>query len=501
MINQSSLSSSSNPYNQKFDPDSYHRFNETHHNPDNNTLEVVYTASKTTKKFHTSDAFVRALLGPIGSGKSVACVMEMMLKSTKQKPSPQGIRKTRWVVIRNTYRELVDTTIQTFQDWFPESLGTFLRKDMKFTIKQDLPDGTVLHVEFLFRALDKPQDIKKLLSLEVTGGWINEVREIPKAILDMLIGRLGRYPNKREGGPTWFGLIMDTNPPDSDHWFYRLFEVEMPEGYALFHQPSGMSPEAENIYNLPKDYYKNMQAGKDQEWINVYVHGRYGFVQDGKPVFPEYHDDIHSTHDDILPSTSETIYVGIDFGLTPAATFGFNTASGRWVIFDELVAEDMGADNFSGALKRYIARKYPNHKIEFYGDPAGDQRAQTDEITPFQILQRNGIMAIPTYTNDFIIRREAVAMALQRLDFSGKPAFVITPGAPMLRKALAGGYKYRRMAVSGGDRFMDKPDKGRYSHVADSLQYMMLGAGEGDNVVGGYESTPIDYSITDRMIR
>jgi len=40
---------------------------------------------------------------------------------------------------------------------------------------------------------------------------------------------------------------MDTNPPDSDHWYFKLFEGEGTPGYEIFHQPSGLSPEAENI--------------------------------------------------------------------------------------------------------------------------------------------------------------------------------------------------------------------------------------------------------------
>jgi hypothetical protein len=317
----------------------------------------------------------------------------------------------------------------------------------------------------------------------------------------MLIGRLGRYPNMRDGGATWFGLIMDTNPPDSDHWWYKLFEVDDPDSYALFKQPSGVSEEAENIDNLPSGYYQKMQDGKDQEWINVYVHGNYGFVTDGKPVFPEYKDDIHHTDEEVQVDPRLTVYVGIDFGLTPAAVFGAKTASGRWIIFDELVTEDMGAANFSKLLNQMINSKYSAYTFEIYGDPAGDQRAQTDEITPFQILDANGITAWPTYTNDFIIRREAVAAPLQRLDFSGNTGFVITPGAPMVRKALAGGYKYKRVAVTGAERYQDKPDKGRYSHVSDALQYLMVGAGEGNSVVSnGNWGKELDYSQTDRMV-
>ena len=464
-------------------------------------MSVDYVASTTMNKFHNADKFVRALMGPIGSGKSVACCIEMLLISFKQRANSAGIRKSRWVVVRNTYRELVDTTIQTFFDWWPEAEGIYLKKDMKFTINKFLDDGTTAHIEFLFRALDKPDDIKKLLSLEVTGGWINEAREIPKQIMDMLIGRLGRYPNKRDGGPTRHCLLLDTNPPDSDSWWYKLFETNLPYNHAIFKQPSGITPEAENVENLPPLYYENMQAGKDKEWINVYVNGKYGFVQDGKPVYPEYKDDAHYMDDEYTPLANKTIFIGIDFGLTPAAVFGQQTASGRWIIFDELVTEDMGAKTFGRLLNTHINKIYPNHTFEIYADPAGDQRAQTDETTPFQILQSEGVTAWPTYTNDPILRREAVAGTLTRMDFSGNTGFVIGPKAIMTRKAMAGGYKYKRMAVSGQERYMDKPDKGRYSHVADALQYLMIGAGEGGKVIEteGYDDK-IDYSKSDAAV-
>ena len=84
---------------------------------------------------------------------------------------------------------------------------------------------------------------------------------------------------------------------------------------------------------------------------------------------------------------------------------------------------------------------------------------------------------------------------------AGNAGLAITPGAPEYRKALAGGYHMRRMAVTGADRFMDKPDKGKYSHVADAGQYAMLGAGEGNALVAtpGWDKA-IDYTQQDRAI-
>ena len=485
--------------------------------------------------FHVNDDFVRALMGPIGSGKSVACCVEIMKRGVEQKliynkEFPDGIRKSRWAIIRNTYRELIDTTMQTFFDWFPKRIGFYRAMDLKFTINRKLDDGTQLHIEILFRALDRPNDIKKLLSLELTGGWINEAREIPKQVLDMLQGRVGRYPAFKDFDDIppevlaevyelmendvmfselpehlskhlpWIGIIMDTNPPDSDHWWYNLFEEAQPKGFSLYHQPSARSDEAENLQNLVPGYYNNIIQGKDQEWINVYVHGMYGFIADGKPVWPEYKDDIHHTLEELPPIEGNTLYIGIDFGLTPAATIGQETASGQFQVIDELVTEDMGAVNFGRLLHEKLSREYSGFHFEIYADPAGEQRAQTDEVTPFQILWNQKIEAWPTYTNDFTVRREVVAERMQRLDFSGKPAFIIGPKAQMLRKACSGGYKYKRMQVSGQARFMDKPDKGRYSHVADACQYLMLGAIGGDAVIGGYTKKPLDYSESQRAI-
>lgn len=462
-------------------------------------MVTVYNSSKTATQFHLCDEFVRLLIGPIGSGKSVACIMELLARAYAQKPNPKGVRKTRWAIIRNSYRELQDTTLNTFFDWVPKDLGNFKTIDMKYVLKGSLDDGTQIEMEVLFRALDKPKDVKKLLSLELTGAFINEAREIPKAILDMLVGRVGRYPNARDGGPTWFGVFMDTNPPDEDHWMYRLFEEDLPNNHAVFHQPSGVSAQAENVENLPPNYYINMQAGKDPEWIKVYVHGEYGFVSDGKPIYPEFKDHIHVHHEQIFVLDKANLFVGIDFGLTPAATImQQDPADGQWQVIDELATEDMGAKRFGTMLGKLLRAKYRGHAVYITGDPAGEQRSQTDEQTPFDILSSVGVMASPAYTNDFTIRRETVANMLSTLTPMGRPSLVVSPNCRALRKGMNGGYKYRRMQVVGEDRFKETPDKGIYSHVCESLQYNALGAGEDSQILGDFEvgNVPnLDYAV------
>lgn len=426
--------------------------------------------------FMRSNAFVRGIKGPFGSGKSTACIMEIARRSRMQAKGKDGVRRTRWAIVRNTYPELKTTTIKSWHQWFPAELGTWRDSGPPTHI---IRQGDV-EMEVIFIALDRPDDISKLLSLELTGAWINEAREIPKAMLDGLTGRVGRFPSVLMGGCTWSGILMDTNPPDNDHWWYKLAEEMKPEGYAFFSQPSGLSPQAENLLGLGgNEYYKRMIAGKDPDWIKVYVHAEYGFVRDGKAIYADYRDGIHAT-DKLLFAPGMGLHMGMDFGLTPAAVFGQRTVMGHWRILSEVVTEDMGAKNFARMLKLHIADHYPNAKFaSITGDPAGDQRAATDEQTVYDILRQEGIVARPASTNDPIIRRDAVNETLRRT-IDGVPGFQIYgQKCPVLRKAMAGGYCLKRLNVSGEERYREVPDKNKFSHVAEALQYMMLGAGEG----------------------
>lgn len=231
-------------------------------------MNIDFNAPPTVSDFLDSNAFVRVIVGPVGSGKSSGSVMEILRRAMEQAPGPDGFRRSRWAVVRNTYRQLKDTTRKTFEQWLPSpQLGEWRESDFAF----DLWFNDV-RAEILFRALDRPEDVGKLLSLELTGAYVNEVREVPKGVIDALTARVGRYPAMRDGGPTWSGIWCDTNPWWAGHWGSKL-EAEGHEDFAFFRQPGGRSPDAENVENLPPRYYEQISVGKDAEWIRVYVDG------------------------------------------------------------------------------------------------------------------------------------------------------------------------------------------------------------------------------------
>lgn len=464
----------------------------------------------TLKKFMKSDDFFRGLRGPVGSGKSVACCIEIFRRCLLQQKNAEGKRKSRWAVIRNTNPQLRTTTIKTWLDWFPEDTWGNFAWSVPYTHRILVGE---LDVEVIFLALDRPEDVKKLLSLELTGVWVNEAREIPKSIIDACTMRVGRFPSMRDGGASWYGVIADTNAPEEDHWWPIMaadvpvpdhisrdeaLMLIKPDNWSFYTQPPALlenkgkdgfitgyedNMKSENKKNLTPKYYNNIIRGKTKGWIDVYVLNKLGSIEEGKPVYHSFKEELHITKNKIDLIPGQPIWIGVDFGLTPAAVFGQRTTTGKWNIINELVCFEMGVIRFSELLRGEIAKLYKGYEIMIYGDPAGDFRSQTDERTPFQIMRNCGLKAIPAPSNYVALRIEAVDSTLSRL-VDGSPGFNMSTDCINLKKGFNGGYHYRRLQVSG-DRYDEKPLKNRYSHVHDALQYLMMGAGEGRTIMSG----------------
>jgi hypothetical protein len=454
--------------------------------------EVEYIASRTASRFHRDRAsFVRGIRGPVGSGKTTACCWDIWMLAHEAAPGKDGVRRSRWLAVRNTYGDLKATTIQTWEHWFGPQRGPGFGKIVydvpirqKIRIEYPPEQGGPVELDMWFLALDRPEHVKKLKSLEVTGVWLNEASELPKAVLDMATSRVGRYPHPDQRPadhagiwPNWSGVIMDTNSMDDDHWWYGLAEIERPSGFRFFDQPGGMDPHAENIRYLPGEraYYQRMMQGKTEEWIKVFVHNNYGSVQDGKAVYAgEYNDRLHVSPTPLAVYRGLPLRLGFDFGLTPACMVAQLSPRGQLRFLREYVAEDMGIERFvQTVVKPALNNEFAGMTLLGSGDPGGTQRAQTNEQTCIDILNAEGIPTTPTSTNVFQPRRNALTYFLTRL-IDGEPALILDPSIKMFRKGLNGGYRYKRLAVAGEERYRDEPDKNRFSHPVEAGQYLAL---------------------------
>ena len=455
----------------------------------------------TLKQFHLKNSYMRCLVGPLGSGKTQASIVEILHRIMTQPQSKDGVRKSRWLAVRNTLPDLESTTIKDFKA-ITEGMGIGTWKNVSpvtCTIDTVGTDGIPVKAEVMFRSFDSGLDEKKARGMQLTGCWLNELKELNKGNVDMILSRVGRYPARAECPDSWYGAIADSNCPDSDHWLGQFMQGNKPDNWWIGRQPGAVTKVdgrwvvnelAENIRNLPDAYYENLRQGKAENWIRANLGNELVYVSDGRPVHPAFNEAIHVQH--CGPHPGQRVYVGLDWGRTPAAAFCCLNADGSWVVFDELVTENMSAYTFGGILKDKLSRDYAGHDVELYGDPAGTQRGQATDHSCFEMLERHELYATPCHTNKFELRAGALDSQLQRLQH-GKPQIAFDPKCRTLVKGLAGAYQFKRLQVSGDDRFKDVPDKGPESHVVEALHYVLLSVDQGSFEQWGGVEELINY--------
>jgi hypothetical protein len=457
-------------------------------------------------------AHVSGVRGPIGSGKTLAMFNKAWAIACEQAPSPiDGLRKTRWGVVRNTFPDLEGTTLKDFLEWFPpEEYG-----DIRYTrpVEYTITVGDV-RAEFIFMALDRPEDMKKLRSGQFTGFLFNESQYCEKVIFDEAESRTGRYPAVMDGGATWDGVLFDLNEPSEDHWLVQMTgEVPYPEDmtpeeraalrwpkeWKYYVQPPALlevlgpdgktirgyriNPKAENLKWLKPNYYPEKVRGKGRRWIDSRLMNRISVWVDGKPVFDDFNIDVHVAQERLDPVKGWPILVGLDFGRSPAAVFA-QLVNNRWYFLDELVAYGVSAQKFAPMVKRKLDTRFPSYEVRLYGDPKGADKVQSDERTAYDIFENFGMTVIPAPVPQNLIdtRLEAVAFVLRGME-RGAPRWLQDPFyTRTLKVAMAGKYHYAR--IKGTAQFDEKPKKDRYSNVADAAQYVVLGEGEGHAMVG-----------------
>lgn len=424
-----------------------------------------------------SPAYVKVLAGPIGGGKSVCCVYELLRRAQNQKPNAKGIRRSKWLIVRNTAEQLKLTTFQTFTEWVqPGVAGEWKVSDKTFYLRAQHPDGTIIEAAFLFIALDTPDDVRKALSLECTGLWGNECRELNSEVVDGLISRANRFPPLSDGGATEPGAIFDTNMPELESWWGDKMTLP-PKNWSIHLQPSALipdtdrvNPNADNLHNLAATYYSNLVAGKAIEWINVYLRAKYGFSQAGLPVFRSFKEHIHVAKKELLYNPKLLLVIGLDPGIGgTGATIGQMDLFGRLVVLDEIVCQGVGAMRFvDDFLKPMLKNKYPDADVVISIDPAADNRTQIDEMTVANSLRKRNFKVQTAHTNKIEARISAVDFYLNRL-VDGEAAILVNARCINLIRAMVGGYKYN--VTKNGVTALE-PCKDKHSHIADGLQYL-----------------------------
>lgn len=456
-------------------------------------IDLNYRPSGTMQQFHDCNAPHRAIIGELGSGKTSTAAIEFGWYIPLDMYRWFGIRKTRGVVVRNTYTELMDTCKATLEEWFPTGRWVGGQK-RTFTIVHDcVIDGkkVQLEIEMLLRSCDRPEDTKKFKSLNVLWAWLDESSEIDDRIKKDLRGRVGRYPKgyRDQNTGEWINhapckfMVETSNPPDEDEPLYTNYawnrpppgpipEKEPLKGFYGFWQLPG-----ENVANLIPNYYEDLfEENKDYtDWIKRYLKGMPGVMIQGQLVYSFFEYEVHVAKEP-LKWKKDVIYRGWDnTGLCPAAVVGQVPGVNKLEILREFTTARLDVVNFARVVVESCNRLYPDAKYIDYGDPAGGsgQTRSTKEggiTSNAELMEEHFKIKVISSENAFDARRTAVENLLQRRD-----GLLIDRGCKTLINGFVAGYAFPELGRTNTNEILygEKPIKNKFSHPQDGLQYLV----------------------------
>ena len=430
-----------------------------------------------------------------------------------QAPNAEGVRNSRALIVRNTADQLTKTTRKTFFTWFPPGLwGTWKESEKEYVIRKPLQDGTVLNMVIWFMPLDKPSDVQRALSLEITFLYGNEWRELHADVVNGLLDRLTRYPSGPDGAPTRSCAIFDSNMPDADTWHAETLHSP-PSNWDVFVQPPAILDEAEwaqkydapptddpiegypdadgtptkwwvdfnadNMRNLHPTYYHNLVPGKSKDHVDVYYRCKIGRSLAGLPVYDRsFNEHVHVAKETFRPikSSQHPVVIGLDFGRTPAAVFLQRNPFGQVICLAEITSENMGLENFiDQELRPMMAEpRFLGCTFVVAPDPSGDFKQQINEVTPFGVLQAAGFAIAPPGSNKLAPRIGAVERLLTRT-IGGRQGFQINPECTTIVSGCKFGYRFALNKAGNPTNEPDKTGPGKkYTHAHDALQYAAM---------------------------
>lgn len=489
----------------------------------------------TLKRAAESNALIRLVSGPAGSAKTSFAIMEMLRLSLLQEPAPiDNTRYTRVLVVRNTYSLLKSNTIPSIRNMYGPLIKLTDGSQPTGVIKNKLSDGTFLHIDFQFLALDSEDAHNKLLGAEPTFVLLDELNMMPESVVFAIVRRLGRYPSKLRGSVTRTGIVGVFNGPVKGSWLHKWYLGEKDEVFEKvgeelrqhstgvrfdrfmewFRQPPALlrppasdpeanwlpNPQAENIHNLPQGYgyYYMMLADPDPAKIQAFVEGEFADIKHGKVVFPEFSRQLHTFPTTLVDTRQiREYYLSFDFGRTPVCLVSYLAMDGSIVVLDEFMGEDVSVDTlYRQQVLPALKKRYPNATcVQAFGDPAGLQRTQAVDISPFGVLRKLGVPIIPpTRNNQLEPRLQAVRQFIATLGHNGKPKLRISERCSFLIQAMASDYIYEQKRGSGYSETPTKTHAGWASDLCDALQYMCLGMLHiGNDDAPTYDRVEVDW--------
>ena len=451
-----------------------------------------------------SDLEVPWIMGPAGGGKTMGTIFKALRYTALMPPCKDGVTRAKGLVVRTDYRTLYRTTLSSWFRWFPKDFpnSTYTGgadRPATHIVRFATPRGRRIEMTVEFAALGDNRIEDMLRGWEGTWAWLNEADLLDESALNFLYQRGARWPSKDmlEGGADLPRRIFgDLNPPGNpNHWIVKRFlkaarapaggDGEAPKitSLKLFQQPSGLSPNAENIQNLPKGYYEGMIANMPEYDVQRFVHGKVGWDRSGMPVYPEFDARFNLSPTPLKPIPGAEIHFGFDIsGLHPGAVIVQRAPNLQLRVLEEFYFGRIGPTRFSEHLVAALESRYRECPIgvSFY-DPSNEWGVDKEEgtLTTIDIVRKaiGPLTLLPAPSNEIPLRIEAVRNQLMLPITADARGLIVSPDrCPMLIEGFMSMYRFKLNpdgVVQNAER--PKPEKNEHANIHDGLQYVTLG--------------------------
>lgn len=479
-----------------------------------------FDGSPTLREFMLSEAPVNIIQGPIESGKSVGSVGKLYKKIITMPRCLDGIRRSRFLIWRQTYPQLEGSTRKTWEKWFPEKHYGKISGSEPFRHYLKFLD---VEAEIVFQAFGEytPKVVSDLKSTEWTGAWANEMQFAPRELFVEVLGRTGRYPSKDEcpayDRARW--QIGDLNAPHvHDHWILHMrgdtpippdmpeeekIALRKPDTWRFFVQPPAIkvitseegrfvryepNPKAENLRNMGENGYMDLTHGRTVNEVKRDLGNKVVPMQKGKPRYPDFDREYHVAKEELKPNPDKPIILGFDFGGAPACVFE-QQVDGRWYTLDELTGDNIGADEFSPLVLAKLNERFPFYRsagLIGWGDPQGawgSAASMKKENTSFAIFAAKGIAIRAPADKDNPELRLNTGRRIIKETVNRGPKVLIDPRCTKLIAAMDGGCTMREVRVNGGLQVTTEIVKDGYSHIVEAWEYPKWGGGEARDLI------------------
>lgn len=432
--------------------------------------------------FVACDDMVAVLMGPVRSGKTTAGLMRGVFLAMRWPETAPGVRRFRFGVLRRQMVDLERTTIPSWTQWFPRTLGTWRGargEPQTHQLRLPHPKGGVIELTVEFRGIGELRMDEALRGWEPSAVFVDECDTMPEDTFGYLLTRVGSYPRETlQANPkrVWGAC----NAPELGNWVLRdLIDSPVP-GWRLYRQPSGLSAEAENLTALGPDWYRAQAEAMPEHLRKRFIENLPGLAVGLATVYPEFNPDLHVSRGPLTPIAGRPVIVGLDAGGTPAAAVLQVAPNGQKRVLAELSTHERedgsvtGPHRFGEALARLLAELAPQAEVVAVADPSaawgGDAHGEGSWI---EIVGRAaGIAVRPAGSNDPTVRIEALRRPLTTLIDGRVPGIVLSPACRLLERALARDYRWQVTAGRRGER----PLKNWASHLVEALQYALMEA-------------------------